>query len=335
MATRCCCRRLYWNRSNLVACRRRRFRRGRRQQFRRRPVLFRLRPRGRRARRGRRQGHCGAEGSRRAGDAHRHHGRLQNSRFRQGHQSRRRRHHLCQGRLCPGERATPAARPQRHQGSGRGRVLPQTQVKRFLFAAVVALACCQAGAGDAQTLTGSVTSDEEGAMEGVLVSAQPAGSPITVTVVSDEHGRFRFPDGRLSAGHYALRIRAIGYELDGPQAVELGAAASDVALKLRKTADLAAQLTNSEWFMSMPGTPEQKRPLIECMSCHTFERIVRSTYDAEAFFPVLKRMAQYANNTTQARVQSRLAEREVHDDLVRKLAAYLATVNLSSGPTWS
>ncbi len=86
--------------------------------------------------------------------------------------------------------------------------------------------------------------------------------------------------------------------------------------------------------MSMPGTPEQKRPLIECMSCHTFERIVRSTYDAEAFFPVLKRMAQYANNTTQARVQPRLAEREVHDDLVRKLAAYLATVNLSSGPTW-
>ena len=208
-------------------------------------------------------------------------------------------------------------------------------MKHLLFAAAVAaLACCQATAGHAQTLTGSVTSAEEGAMEGVLVSAQAAGSPITVTVVSDERGRFRFPDGRLAPGHYALRIRAIGYELDGPQAVELGAAATDIAVKLRKTSDLAAQLTNSEWFMSMPGTAEQKRPLIECMSCHTFERIVRSTYDAEAFFPVLKRMAQYANNTTQARVQSRLAEREVHDDLVRKLAAYLATVNLSGGPTW-
>ena len=83
--------------------------------------------------------------------------------------------------------------------------------------------------------------------------------------------------------------------------------------------------------MSMPGTAEQKRPLIECMSCHTFERIVRSTYDAESFVPVLKRMAQYANNTTQARVQSRVAERDVNDDSVRKLAAYLATVNLSRG----
>jgi streptogramin lyase len=208
-------------------------------------------------------------------------------------------------------------------------------VKHLLFAAAaVVLALGQASAGRAQTLTGSVTSAEEGAMEGVLVSAQQAGSPITITVVSDEHGRFRFPEGRLAPGPYALRIRAIGYELDSPQAFALGAAATDIGLKLHKTADLAAQLTNSEWFMSMPGTPEQKRPLIECMSCHTFERIVRSTYDAAAFFPVLKRMAQYANNTTQARVQSRRAEREVHDDLVRKLAAYLATVNLSSGPNW-
>ena len=66
--------------------------------------------------------------------------------------------------------------------------------------------------------------------------------------------------------------------------------------------------------MSMPGTAEQKRPLIECMSCHTFERIVRSTYDADTFVPVLKRMAQYANNTTQARVQSRVAARDVNDD---------------------
>ena len=134
--------------------------------------------------------------------------------LRQGHQSRRRRHHLRQRRLRPGERAAPSARRQRHQGSGRGRVLPQTQVKHLLFAAaVVALACCQAGAGRAQTLTGSVTSAEEGAMEGVLVSAQAAGSPITVTVVSDEHGRFRFPDATprarpLRAAHSRHRLRA-------------------------------------------------------------------------------------------------------------------------------
>src|SRR5262249_55218311 len=55
---------------------------------------------------------------------------------------------------------------------------------------------------------------------------------------------------------------------------------------------------------------------------------------AETFVPVLERMAQYANNSIAARVQPRLAKREVNDALLRKLAAYLATVNLSRGPVW-
>jgi virginiamycin B lyase len=41
----------------------------------------------------------------------------------------------------------------------------------------------------AQTaLTGQVTSQEEGPMEGVLVSAKKEGSNITITVVSDARG---------------------------------------------------------------------------------------------------------------------------------------------------
>jgi len=198
----------------------------------------------------------------------------------------------------------------------------------FLLGAIDSNAC------RAQSLAGSVSSAEESAMEGVLVSVQKSGSPIAVTVVSDERGRFRFPAARLSPGRYALRIRAVGYELDGPQAVQLGATGAEVAIRLRRTSDLAAQLTNTEWFISMPGTADDKRPLIECMSCHTVERIVRSTYDAEQFIPVLRRMAQYANNTIQARVQSRVAAREVNDASVRKLASYLATINLSRASQW-
>jgi len=197
------------------------------------------------------------------------------------------------------------------------------------------LGCIAAAPACAPALTGSVGSAEEGAMEGVLVSAQRTGSPITVAVVSGEHGRFRFPAGRLSPGQYSLRIRAVGYELDGPQTVTLGAAPADIAIKLRPTADLAGQLTNAEWLMSMPGTAQQKRPLMECMSCHTLERIVRSHYTAAQFIPVLARMAQYANNTIQARVQTRVAPQKVNDEAVAKLAAYLATINLSGGPRWN
>ena len=58
-------------------------------------------------------------------------------------------------------------------------------------------------------------------MEGVLVSAQRDGSPITITVVTGADGRFSFPAGKLEAGQYALRIRAVGYELAGPQSAEV------------------------------------------------------------------------------------------------------------------
>ena len=199
----------------------------------------------------------------------------------------------------------------------------------FVLAGIRASPC------SAQTLTGTVSSAAAGVMEGVLVSAQKQGSPITVTVVSDEHGRFRFPDGRLSPGRYNVRIRAVGYDLAGPGTVELGTAPADVAIKLQPTSDLAAQLTNTEWLMSMPGTADDKRGLMECMSCHTLARIVRSTYRADEFVPVLERMAQYANNTIQARVQTRVAAVKINEPAVRKLAAYLATINLSGGPAWS
>ena len=64
-------------------------------------------------------------------------------------------------------------------------------------------------------LMGQVSSQEEGAMEGVLVRrARPAAS-FTVTVVSDEKGHYAFPAAKLEPGHYTLSIRAGGYEPAG------------------------------------------------------------------------------------------------------------------------
>src|SRR5215470_17500038 len=92
---------------------------------------------------------------------------------------------------------------------------PPARRMRHVLAAVAGL-CAQiyVGAAVAQSnaprLTGQVTSLDEGAMEGVLVSAQQLGSPITVTVVSDRAGQFAFPPMKLRPGRYALRIRAVG-----------------------------------------------------------------------------------------------------------------------------
>ena len=65
-------------------------------------------------------------------------------------------------------------------------------------------------------------------------------------------------------------------------------------IKLKKTRNLASQLTNAEWMMSIPGTEEQKAMLLDCTGCHTLERVVRSTHDADEWTHVVRRMKGYA-----------------------------------------
>jgi virginiamycin B lyase len=190
-------------------------------------------------------------------------------------------------------------------------------------------------------LTGLVTSQEEGPMEGALVSAKKTGSNITVTVASDQSGRYSFPGNRLEPGQYALRIRAVGYELDGPSSVDIsGAKPATADLRLRKAKDLASQLTNAEWIQSMPGTEDQKSSLLNCIQCHTLQLIVRSQHDPDEFIQVLERMGTYANQSFPLHPQKRLADRllEVRGDERQrnrqKQAEYLSKLNLSAGSPW-
>src|SRR5262249_49037383 len=108
-------------------------------------------------------------------------------------------------------------------------------------------------------LNGQVTSAEEGAMEGVVVSAKRQGSTITVSVVTNAGGRFSFPAARIEAGQYAIAARAVGYDLDGPKTATVAAGqTATVDLTLKKTRNLSRQLTNTEWMMSAPGSDEDK-----------------------------------------------------------------------------
>src|SRR6266496_332982 len=215
---------------------------------------------------------------------------------------------------------------------------------RRLFA-TAALALVLAGGGPAPApaqgsaaLEGRVSSAEEGAMEGVVVSAKKAGSTVTISVVSDDQGRFRFPSAKLGSGSYSLKIRATGDELDAPGSVEITLALPvAVDLKLRKVPDITPQMTNAEWIASFPGTPDQKKFLYGCVGCHTLERVAKSKHDAAGFMQVMKRMATYANNSHIERPQVRLVARDPMRDFgpdSDKQAAYLATLSQSSG-AWS
>ena len=98
----------------------------------------------------------------------------------------------------------------------------------------------------AAALAGTVSSDQEGPMEGVVVSAKKAGGAVTVSVATDDKGRFSFPATRLAPGQYALSTRAIGYDLEGPRAAEvLAGQTASVEIKLGPTKNLPKQMSNA------------------------------------------------------------------------------------------
>jgi len=219
---------------------------------------------------------------------------------------------------------------------------------RIIAAAVViaAFALCFAQYGQTQesvALTGRITSTEEGPMEGVLVSAKKVGSTITITVVSDEQGRYRFPSGKLQAGQYTLRIRAVGYDLENARELAVNSGHTTTAdLKLVKTHDIAAQLSNSEWLQSFPGTEQEKASIRACTHCHTLERVARSRYDINKLTDVIERMSTYPQLSFPYMIQKLVAARigggeeplEQRREGWQRQAKYLSTLNLSSAAQW-
>jgi virginiamycin B lyase len=187
-------------------------------------------------------------------------------------------------------------------------------------------------------LTGQVSSAKEGLMEGVVVGAKKDGSTITVNVMSEEKGRFNFPASKLGPGHYALKIRAGGYDLDGPKSIDVAAGKTATAdIKLKPTENLAAQLSDAEWLLSIPGTDAQKNFLTGCNSCHTLERIMRSNHNAAEWVQVFQRMGLYAPGSVPARPQMTVGgtQRDRTRGVDPKaIGEWLASVNLSASATF-
>jgi streptogramin lyase len=220
---------------------------------------------------------------------------------------------------------------------------------RILMVALVIVVFAGLFSHSAQTqssiaLTGRITSAEEGAMEGVVISAKKTSSTITVSVVSDEQGRYRFPSTKLQPGQYALHIRAVGYDLTAPSEVSVTAGeTANADLKLTKARDLASQLSNTEWLTSFPGSEQERASIRACTHCHTLERVARTRYDVEKLTSVIERMSTYPQLSFPNKIQKLVAARigggeeplEQRREGWRRQAQYLSTLNLSSTAEWT
>jgi streptogramin lyase len=216
------------------------------------------------------------------------------------------------------------------------------RLKQFWLVAGLSLGTSfAAGLADVQAqsaaaLSGKVSSAQEPVMEGVLVSAKKEGSTIATTVVTDDKGQFSFPSDRLEPGKYTIAIRAAGYVLDGPKSIDIPAGGNAKAdIKLNKTRNLASQLSNAEWLISLPGSDKQKDFLNGCTSCHTLQRVVTSPHTADEWVQVFARMGRYYPGSTPQKPQvlvpgPRGDRSRVNADVAKAAAEYLVNVSLSN-----
>jgi virginiamycin B lyase len=189
------------------------------------------------------------------------------------------------------------------------------------------------GVPTSASVSGKVVLPDGKPAEGVAVSASKLDSTIITSVFSDAKGRYAFPSMRLSTGTYQITIRATGYQLKSAVSVTIdGTEPADLDLPLVKVEHVEPQLSNAEWILSAPGTPDQKSSISLCVMCHSYERIMMSKYNAEDFQNIIMRMVGYAPGSIPIRPQVRPNQTFDHPERFATIASYLSSINLSSGP---
>jgi virginiamycin B lyase len=217
--------------------------------------------------------------------------------------------------------------------------------KRVLFITSIGLAslaflqACtpQAGPNTVAALEGTIKSQEEGLMEGVVVTAKKDGSTIAVSVVSDEKGIYSFPADRLMPGHYTLTIRAGGYDLAAPGVADvIKGKLAKVDLKPAKMSDPSARMSSADWFASVPGTHDQKSLLINCSVCHSLDLPLMSMHNQQAFEPLIVRMlGTYTHQSQPGDAQPLVKPRPVDPSRVSEIAKYVSSINLRQDGKWA
>jgi streptogramin lyase len=168
-------------------------------------------------------------------------------------------------------------------------------------------------------------------LEGIMVQLVSKETAIRTTVYSDRDGRYEFP--KLNLGIYTLRIaRPREFQPFVKENVTINGspALDEISLTrvtkmelLPPTRDIAAQMTGTEWLLSLSGSGEEKRLLTtNCNFCHSYQQIFRNHYDEHGWTEIVRRMTHGAGSPL---ILMRPAGR-FNDALEAKLVNWLATV---------
>jgi virginiamycin B lyase len=133
------------------------------------------------------------------------------------------------------------------------------------------------------TISGTVRAPDGAPFEGAFIEAQNLETKMTVDVLSDRNGRYRFET--LPAGEYSLRVKAIGYSVKPLDQVILPAAPNRlVDFGLQKDAVRWADLTIYQGLQLFPEGKGRNTFVTQCIGCHGFEsRMASVRRDAEGW----------------------------------------------------
>ena len=143
-------------------------------------------------------------------------------------------------------------------------------------------------------------------LEGIMVQLIAAKNAVRTTVYSNADGRYEFP--ALDAGSYTLRIaRPREFQPFVKEGVDIKGATrasrisrstmSPIRTRCRRVPQIAAQMTGSEWLLSLSGTGAEKKLLTNnCNWCHSYQQIFRNHYDEAGWSKIVYRMIHGAGS---------------------------------------
>jgi len=151
-----------------------------------------------------------------------------------------------------------------------------------------------AGSAAEGLLTGTIKSASGTPIEGVAVSAQLPGEPITTSVYTGADGRYFFPP--MKGGKYDVWAQAIGLER-AESSVDLGARTSKIDFTMKDTTDLIPQLSGYQVVAAMPDdTVAHRRGKVlfqkNCTYCHETSAAIRDRFDQQGWEAIIVAMTQ-------------------------------------------
>src|SRR5258705_2810468 len=152
---------------------------------------------------------------------------------------------------------------------------------------------------------GVVKSAKGELLEGIMVQLIARKNAVRTTVYSNADGPYSFPV--LEAGTYTLRIaRPREFHPVVKEGVDVKGATplADIVLDyvtdqdtLPPLPEIMAQMTGSEWLLSLSGTGAEKKLLTNnCNWCHSYQQIFRNRYDEAGWSKIVYRMIHGAGS---------------------------------------